>query len=229
MTELMTEEGTGAGVDPVALEVLRHQAQAICEEMSYTLQRTSHTVFVNETADFATGLATVEGELFAYPQSVGVSVMVNANLAVAAAAVESLAPGDIVITNDPYTSGSLASHLPDTNLFAPVFADGELVAYAWAYVHSTDVGGIVPGSISPAAGDVFQEGTRIAPAKLYRRSELDPEVLGVMMRNCRVPDDNWGDIKAVVAALNIGVARLGELAGKHGGGRFGELVESLLD
>src|SRR5882757_204549 len=65
MTELMTEEGTGAGVDPVALEVLRHQAQAICEEMSYTLQRTSHTVFVNETADFATGLATTEGELFA--------------------------------------------------------------------------------------------------------------------------------------------------------------------
>jgi N-methylhydantoinase B len=227
MTDL-TVEGSRVSTDPVGLEVLRHQAQAICEEMSYTLQRTSHTVFVNETADFATGLASLEGELFAYPQSVGVSVMVNANLAVAIEAVGPLEPGDIVITNDPYTSGSLASHLPDTNLFAPVFDDGELVAYAWAYVHSTDVGGKVPGSISPAAGDVFQEGTRIAPSKLYRRGELDPQVLGTMMRNCRVPDDNWGDIKAVVAALNIGVERVAELADRHGAEAFRALVEDLL-
>jgi N-methylhydantoinase B len=215
-------------IDAVHLEVLRNKFQAITEEICHTLQRTSHTVFVNETADFSTGLSSVGGELFAYPQSIGVSVMVNADLSDAIAAFPEYAEGDVVITNDPYTSGSLASHLPDTNLFKPVIVDGEPIAFVWAYVHSTDVGGRVPGSVSPTAGDVFQEGVRLAPCKLYRAGELDQQVLRTVLDNCRVPADNWGDIKAVVAALNIGEQRLKELVERHGAGMLSSSIDEVL-
>lgn len=215
-------------LDAITIELLRHKYQAITEEMCYTLQRTGHTVFVNETADFSTGLATPTGELFAYPQSIGVSVMVNANLAAAIAAVGSFDDGDIIITNDPYTSGALGSHLPDTNIFRPIFVDGGIVAFAWAYVHSTDVGGKLPGSLSPSSYDVFQEGIRIPPSKLYRAGALDRTLLGVLQENCRVPADNWGDIKATIAAINIGADRVTAVANSYGVATFKESTEALL-
>lgn len=216
-------------VDAIMLEVLRHKYQAITEEMCYTLQRTGHTVFVNETADFSTGLATPDGELFAYPQSIGVSVMVNANLAVAISTVGSFDDGDIIITNDPYTSGGLGSHLPDTNIFRPIFFDGNVVAFAWAYVHSTDVGGKMPGSLSPSSSDVFQEGIRIPPSKLYRAGKLDHSLMRILQENCRVPADNWGDIKAVISAVNIGADRVIALNKQYGTEIFRESTEALLN
>lgn len=224
----MPESETTPTLDPILVEVLRHKYQSITEEMGYTLQRASHTVFVNETADFSTGLATVNGELFAYPQSLGVSVMVNANLKVAIDTVGAFDEGDIIITNDPYTSGSLASHLPDTNVFKPIYIDGELVAFAWAYVHSTDVGGSVPGSLSPASSDIFQEGTRIPPSKLYQGGELNHTVLAIIRANCRAPDDNWGDIKAVISALNVGEERVVSLCRQFGRDTFVTSSEQLL-
>lgn len=215
-------------LDPITLELLRHKYQAITEEMCYTLQRTGHTVFVNETADFSTGLATPTGELFAYPQSIGVSVMVNANLGAAIAAVGPLDDGDVIITNDPYTSGALGSHLPDTNIFRPIVFDGELVAFAWAYVHSTDVGGKLPGSLSPSSDDVFQEGLRIPPSKLYRAGELDRTLMKMLQENCRVPADNWGDIKAVISALSVGVGKVRSLISRYGAEVFKDSAEALL-
>lgn len=222
-------EVMGSELDAITLEVLRHKYQAITEEMCYTLQRTGHTVFVNETADFSTGLATPGGEIFAYPQAVGVSVMVNANLAAAIAEVGSLEEGDIIITNDPYTSGALGSHLPDTNIFRPIFFGGELVAFAWAYVHSTDVGGKMPGSLSPSSDDIFQEGLRIPPLKLYQAGKLDRTLLRILQENCRVPSDNWGDIKAVIAAINIGANRVVALNDQYGPEVFRKSCEALLD
>ncbi|MBI2371363.1 MAG: hydantoinase B/oxoprolinase family protein [Deltaproteobacteria bacterium] len=202
--------------DKVLLEILNNKFQSVTEEMAYTLQRTAHTVFVNETADFSTGLCTPGGELFAYPRSVGISVFINLDLGDGIRAFPAYDEGDIVITNDPYTSGGLASHLTDTNLFKPIFVRGELLAFAWAYVHSTDVGGKVPGSLSPSSNEVFQEGIRVTPFKLYRAGELDREFLGHLLSNCRAPNDNWGDIKAVIAALNTGEQRLKEMVEHYG-------------
>src|SRR5690606_34596142 len=85
--------------------------------------------------------------------------------------------GDVVIVNDPYSSEGLITHLPDIYLIAPIFANGELVCFAMDFVHSSDIGGIVPGSISPATTDIFQEGLRIPPMKLVRRGEMDESLL----------------------------------------------------
>lgn len=214
--------------DPVLLEILANRFTSVTEEMGHTLQRTSHTVFVNETADFATGLSTPGGELYAYPRALGVAVMVNLDLGTAIGCFEEYEPGDIVITNDPYTSGAMASHLPDVNMFKPVFVEGELIGFAWAYVHSTDVGGKVPGSLSPTSDDVYQEGVRIRPSKLYRAGVLDEGVLSHLLDNSRVPGDSWGDVKATVAALNTGEARLIELAGQYGAARVRRAQDDVL-
>ena len=75
-------------------------------------------------------------------------------------------PGDVVITNDPYNTQGLATHLPDIHLFQPVFVDDNLLCFAWCFIHCSDVGGLAPASISPLASDIHQEGFRIPPRKL---------------------------------------------------------------
>jgi N-methylhydantoinase B len=232
MPEVSAQAATAVEVgatDPVLMEILANRFTSVTEEMGHTLQRTSHTVFVNETADFATGLSTPGGELFAYPRALGVAVMVNLDLGEALASFDTYEPGDIVITNDPYTSGAMASHLPDVNMFKPVFVEGEVIGFAWAYVHSTDVGGKVPGSLSPTSDDVYQEGVRIRPSKLYRAGELDQGVLNQLLDNSRVPGDSWGDVKATVAALNTGESRLIELAGQYGTPRVRRAMDDVLE
>ena len=85
-------------------------------------------------------------------------------------------PGDVLVTNDPYSSGGMVMHLNDLYVFRPNFAEGELLCFAWAFIHCTDVGGYAPGSIDMQNGEVFQEGLRLRPVKLFRRGEIDQEV-----------------------------------------------------
>jgi len=122
------------------------------EEMGYSVQRTGYTAFVNETADLGVALVTPKGEIFGYPSGIGITTFVNLDMSDAFGAFDAYDEGDIVVTNDPYTSGAMSSHLPDVNVFRPVFHDGELVCFTFAYVHSTDVGGNVAGSLTPSNG-----------------------------------------------------------------------------
>jgi N-methylhydantoinase B len=202
--------------DPVTLEVLKSYFVAVAEGMGHTLERTSHTTFIKETADFVTALATPDGEFFAYPQTIGVSSFLGLNMRTALAAAGPLEPGDVVITNDPFATGGLATHLPDIHLFKPVFHADELFCIAWCFIHCSDVGGLVPASISPDAEDIYQEGLRIPPRRLYRGGELDGELLALFLANSRSRSENAGDVNAMVAALNTGEHRLGELIAKFG-------------
>ncbi len=200
--------------DRVTLEILKHHFTATAEAMAYTLVRTAHTTFIKESADYATGLSGPTGELFAFPRRMGVSSFLGLNLKVAIDALEQYAPGDVVITNDPYSTAGLASHLPDVHMFKPIFYEGRLLCYAWAFVHLSDVGGLVPASISPAAEDIHQEGLRLAPRKLYRAGELDGDLQRLFLENTRTPVENWGDLKAMLAALNTAEHRFAEIAEK---------------
>ena len=188
-------------LDPVLLEVLHSKVQAAAEQMGTTLQRTARTLFVKEAADFATALVGTDGKLFAHPRQSGVSLFVDCDCSTTINAVSDLQPGDIIITNDAYTSGGLSTHLPDLHLIQPYFFEGEIAAYGWAFVHSTDVGGIAPGSILPTCDSYFQEGLVIPPMKLARQGVLDEDLLAMIRTNCRIPDENIADIKAMVAAL----------------------------
>jgi len=209
-------------LDPVLLEILHSKVQAAAEQMGTTLQRTARTLFVKEAADFATALVGTDGKLFAHPRQSGVSLFVDCDCSTAIGAVPDLRPGDILITNDAYTSGGLSTHLPDLHLIEPYFHEGRIVAYGWSFVHSTDVGGIAPGSILPTCNNYFQEGLVIPPMKLAWEGVLDEDLLAMIRANCRIPDENVADIKAMVAALRIGGRRVAEIIARHG-------VEAFLD
>ncbi len=215
--------------NPVILEMLMQRFRSVAEEMAYSLQRTGYTAFVNETADLGVALATPEGEIFGYPNGIGITMFANLDLSDTIRAIGRFERGDVVITNDPYNSGGMASHLPDINAMRPVFCDDELVCFAFAYVHSTDIGGIAPGSLSPTSAEVFQEGIRIPPLKLYRRDELNEDVLKLVLNNCRIPEDNRGDLRAMITALKTGERRVQELVERYGREVFSAAMRDALD
>ncbi|MTH33740.1 hydantoinase B/oxoprolinase family protein [Paracoccus limosus] len=207
-------------LDPVTLEILNNKVAAITEEMCVTLQRTGRTLYVKETADFACALAGLDGRFFAYPRSIGVSGFVGLECLPAIEAVVAsagaLEPGDVILTNDPYRSEGLATHLPDLHMIEPYFHDGRIIAYGWCFVHCSDVGGRVPSSISPLNTEIFQEGLRIPPVKLMRAGRISPEVELFLAANSRTPEANMGDIRAMLAALAAGRRRVGQVIAQHG-------------
>lgn len=202
--------------DPIVLEMLMQRFRSVAEEMGYSVQRTGYTAFVNETADLGVALVTPNGEIFGYPKGIGITTFINLDMSDAFKSFDHYEEGDIVITNDPYSSGAMSSHLPDVNLFRPVFHQGKLVCFTFAYVHSTDVGGNVAGSLTPSNYEVFQEGIRIPPIKLYNKDVLNQDVFRLIMNNVRVPADNWGDLRAMVTALRVGERRVLELIERYG-------------
>jgi N-methylhydantoinase B len=181
--------------DKVTLEVLKSYFVAISEGMAHTLERAAHTTFVKENGDCATGIATPEGEFFSYPRHVGAVNLLGASLRAIIGSFDDYSPGDIVMSNDPYATEGLASHLPDVHLIKPIFVGDEILCFAWAFVHTSDVGGLVAASLTPRAYEVQQEGIRIPPKKLYRAGILNQDLLDVFLNNCRIPDQNWGDLK----------------------------------
>jgi len=203
-------------LNPVTLAILGNKLAAISEEMCLTLQRTGRTLYVKETADFACALAGLDGRFFAYPRSIGVSGFVGLECGPTIEAVGALEPGDVILTNDPYRSEGLATHLPDLHMIEPYFHEGRVVAYGWCFVHCSDVGGRVPSSISPMNTEIFQEGLRIPPVKLMKRGEMSPEVCLFLEANSRTPEANMGDIRAMLAALAAGRRRFEQAIAQHG-------------
>lgn len=203
-------------LDPILLEIMQHKLQAIAEEMAITLARTARSTYVKDAADFGTALATTEGKFFAYPAALGVSGFLDLDAGPAIRAVPDLQPGDVIITNHPYTTGGLSTHMPDLQLIRPCFVEGNIVAYAWDFIHSADIGGGVPSSISPRFAELFQEGLQIPPIKLVKGGELNQDFVKLYRANCRVPDLNLGDISAMLAALEIGEKRVLEVVEQHG-------------
>ncbi len=191
-------------------EVIGGKLAALTEEMCLVLQRSSRSLYVKETADFCCALAGPDGRFTAYPRAMGVSGFVGLNVLSAVEAAGPLAPGDVIITNDPYTSGGLATHLTDIQLIEPYFHDGEVVGYGWAFIHCSDIGGRVPSSLSPVNTEIFAEGLRIPPVK------WTADMRRLLATNTRTPEANLGDIQAMLAALRTGRQRLAEVIAQHG-------------
>ena len=208
--------------NPVMLQVLRNHARAAAESMATTLYRTAHSTFVKETEDFTIQLLDANGKSCAVPIDLGATWYPGLDYEGALGLVPGgYEPGDIALTNDPY-SGHLATHSPDIVMWKPVFHEGRIIAFAGGHIHNVDVGGAVPASLSRTLTEVHQEGIRIPPAKLYRAGALDEGLVRVMLANVRVPDQNWGDLKALVAAVNTGERRVLDLVRRFG-------VETVVD
>lgn len=204
------------GQDAARVEIFANLFKAVVDEMGWIVLRSSHTTFVKETQDFAVSLVTPDGEVFAYPYGSGATPLMGVPMHAGTRGAESWDPGDVLISNDPYSTGGMVMHLNDIYMFRPVFVDGKLLCFAWAFIHCTDVGGAAPGSIDMRNAEVFQEGLRLRPVKLFRRGELNKELWTIFADNCRIPALNWGDITACVAALTKAEQRLGHIAARYG-------------
>jgi len=216
-------------IDKVALQVFANHCRAATEHMAYTLYRTAQSTFVKETEDFTIGLLTPQGKTFAIPLDLGATWFPGLDYGEAIKlVVGGYQDGDIAFTNDPY-SGFVSTHTPDLHMWKPVFHDGELVAFACGHIHNTDIGGAVPASLSRTLVEIHQEGIRFTPAKLYKAGVLNEELLQVMMTNVRQPDQNWGDLKAFVGALNTGARKVSDIIAKFGVEIFREGAEDLMD
>jgi N-methylhydantoinase B len=215
-------------IDKVTLEVLKNHCRAAAESMAFTLYRTAHSTFVKETEDFTTGLTTPDGETFATPVELGATWFVGLNYKTVIEMIDHYDEGDICMTNDPY-SGHVCTHSPDMHAWKPVFHEGEIVCFVVGHIHNTDVGGAVPASISRTLSEVHQEGIRIPPSKVVRKGEFNQELIDVMLANVRMPEQNWGDLKAQIAAMNTGERRVHEMIAKFGIEVFREGIGDLLN
>ncbi len=215
-------------IDKVTLEILKNHTRAAAESMAYTLYRTAHSTFVKETEDFTTGLTTADGETFATPTELGATWFVGLNYGRAIKMIDDYRPGDICITNDPY-SGFVCTHPPDMHIWKPIFYQSEVVAFSVGHIHNTDVGGAIPASLSRSLSEVHQEGIRIPPTKILTKEGINQEILDIFFKNVRAPEQNWGDLKAQIAACNTGERKVQEMIKRFGIETFREGIPELLN
>jgi N-methylhydantoinase B len=214
----MTEQ-TNTMVDPITLELYRHRLAGVAEEMGVTLRRTGYSPNIKERLDFSCAVFDGEGRMIAQ------AAHIPAHLGAMPASVQTIldrfpawSPGDVVIVNDPFEGGN---HLPDITMISPVFADekGEdkpqPLFFVASRAHHADVGGMSPGSL-PLSTEIYQEGIIIPPVKLYKQGALDADLLRLILRNVRTPDERRGDLAAQTAAAAVGARRLIELVQTHG-------------
>ena len=217
--------------DPITLEIIQSSLQAAADEMFAALRHTAMSAIIYEVLDMGTGITDRNGELAGsgagIPAFIGVlDKTVRQTLAKFNQPGE-IEPGDIFITNDPYHGG--VTHLNDVVLVMPVFANGEIVAWTANIAHWNDVGGMVPGSMSTDAKEIFQEGMILAGIKLFSRGQPIRSVFDILTANCRMPDFLTGDLWAGVASVRVGERRVLEIVNKYGKDVFLHAIEEYLD
>ena len=214
--------------DPFTLDIIKNALGAIADEMAITVARTARSFVVKEALDFSTALFNAGGDLIAQgtclPLHMG--AMPFAIEAVERAFGGDMRPGDIYVMNDPWDG---STHLPDVVCVKPVFMAGALVGYAAALAHQTDIGGRVAGGNASDSTEIYQEGLRLPPVRLYDAGEPVDAIFRIIGRNVRVPDTVLGDIRSEVAACAIGERQLIDLIGKYGKGPFEAWCQELLD
>jgi N-methylhydantoinase B len=201
-------------VDPITLEVLRNALESIADEMGAVLKRTSFSPNIKERMDASCAVFDAQAQLVAQAEHVPVHLgSMLRSVEATVAAVGAVEDGDVVIVNDPFTNGS---HLPDITVVAPVFVDGRHIAYVATRAHHADVGGMEPGSMPGNSREIYQEGLVIPAVRLYRRGELQNDVMRMILANVRTPEERRGDLNAQLASLRVGEQRIRELAGRYG-------------
>ncbi len=217
--------------DPITTEIIQSSLQAAADEMFAALRHTAMSAIIYEVLDMGTGITDKNGELAGsgagIPAFVGVLDKTVKRVLTKYNKPGDIEPGDIYLTNDPYNGG--VTHLNDAVLVMPVFAESEIVAWTANIAHWNDVGGMVPGSMSTNATEIFQEGLILAGIKLFSQGKPIRSVFDILTANCRMPDFLIGDLWAGVASVRVGEHRILEIVHKYGKDVFLHAVEEYLN
>lgn len=213
-------------IDPARLEIVRNGLRALCEEMAVALARSAYSTNIKTRKDFSCALLDGNGRVlaqsFAQPSHLG-SLVRLVPRALASDAGRTLAPGDVLLVNDPHGG---AVHLNDVCAISPVALGGTPFGYVANIAHWVDIGGAAPASL-PLSREVYQEGLIVPPTVVRRAGRIDAGVLGLILANVRTPHEVAGDLRAQLAACHAGELKLAELAARYGGdhlARYGEAI-----
>lgn len=214
--------------DPVTVTVIGTALVAVAEEMSEALRRSSYSPIIREMLDYSCAVLTPEGEIVA--QAEGIPALLGAMSIALAHLVRdnagTIREGDIFIANDPYRGGT---HTPDIHVFAPVFVDGIQVAWAGSLAHHADIGGTNPGTEGFANRSIYEEGLRFPNIRLVEAGRPVEPLFRYIEANIRDPRATLGDLRAQMAAVKLGTARLQALAARHGREPLRATMEELMD
>jgi N-methylhydantoinase B len=215
-------------IDPITFAVIKSGLDSIVDEMAYTVVRIARSEIVKDVMDFSAALCDAEGRMVAQAKTIALHLgaIPEAIAAVLEKFGDDLHDGDVVIVNDPYHGGM---HLPDIFMFVPLFHGGKRRAFAVVICHHTDVGGRVPGSNASDSTEIYQEGIRIPPLKLYSRGVLNDTLATLIKINVRVPERVWGDLLAQYAAAQIGARGLNRLFERYGADEVDSYMNELID
>jgi N-methylhydantoinase B len=203
--------------DPIELEIFKNLYHSIAEEMGAALRRTAFSPNIKERRDYSCAVFDSAGEVIAMGDHMPVHLGSMPMSVRAAIEHCDLAPGDMVMLNDPFAGGT---HLPDITLVAPVFVGRRRRAsrpdfYVASRAHHADVGGTYPGSMG-LCREIYQEGFRIPPVKIMRGGKVDNDILALLLTNVRTSREREGDLGAQVAACHTGARRLREICERYG-------------
>jgi N-methylhydantoinase B len=214
--------------DPIAFELFRNAIFSIADEMALTIFRTTYSGVLKDNMDYSTAFCDAEGKLVAQ------GLTLPGHLGAIPTALEVLVgryrddmgQGDVFAMNDPFEGGM---HLPDIFVFKPLYFEGERIAFAATICHHTDVGGRVAGSNASDSTEIYQEGLRIPPLKLYEAGEPNTTLFALIEKNVRVPVKVFGDLRAQLAACHIAERQFLELAARHGAALTRRYMADVID
>ena len=209
-------------VDTVTVDIIENALRNVREEMDAVLFRTAMSPGIREQGDCFPMVANREGKMVVGQFGSFIHGFMEAY-------DEPIEEGDIILTNDPYMCNAAVSHLPDWIVLVPVFKDGRHLAWTAMFGHMSDNGGMVPGSIPVKATSIYQEGIRIRPTKLYKKGELQQDLLELILHNVRTPEWNRFDLNALVAACRTAARRCVEMADRFGDDIFDSTMQIMLE
>ncbi|WP_408587929.1 hydantoinase B/oxoprolinase family protein [Novosphingobium sp.] len=213
--------------DPILLEVLRCKLEAIAEDGSRTIIRTAISPIVAESGDCSCTIYSPEGDLVVGGGAVRIHFRVGGDgiRKIFEMHGDSIADGDIFLVNDPYNGGGL--HAQDVFIHVPIFANGRLLAWVSTSAHMIDMGGMVPGSFSTSATEVYQEAFRVPPVRLYRAGVEQRDVWAILRNNVRMANVVEMDMRSLIAGANVVKDQLVKLTREYDADVFADITRSL--
>ena len=213
-------------IDPARFEVVKNALSSAAEEMKIVLAKTAYSPVLKASGDYSCGIFDRSGNMVA--QGPDLPIHLGSMPDAVRSIVETFADAaadDVFIHNDPYRGGS---HLPDVNVVVPAFVDGRLLGFGCVRAHWADIGSATPGSYG-AVTEIYGEGLRIPPVRLFRNGEMDPGISALIFANVRQPSERLGDLRAQIAANRRAVARLTALSDRYGTDELLGIMAAILD
>jgi N-methylhydantoinase B len=232
-------------LDPITLEIILNALRSVTDETYAALMKSAYSTNIKERHDHSTAVMDLRGRLVVQAVEslpIHIASMNGLMKCVLEKFGDDICQGDIFVANDPHSAGG--THLPDINLATPVYLEGELQGFVCNIAHHADVGGMAPGSMAGGMSEIYQEGLRIPVIRLFRKGELQKDILDLLLLNVRVPIERRGDYFAQISACRLGEKRLLEVIEAYGsqkiqrafdeiiqrtGRRMGDSIESIPD